>query len=324
MGQGCAIPSLYPNNPSGRVMRNPETVAARWRLWGLTGLLLGGIGYLYLHRPYARPMTYRIGPVDARFHLDKGAFEAAAKEAAAQWNRATVRELVRYDPQGEVELRLEYDERQSTTDHLKALGRNLDQSLQGFREQEAQAQNLKSDLESRARQLEEERTAFQSRSEDLKNLIETARRGQRLTESDVKSLNAEQEVLKAQWEGLERRRVELGAARASFNLAVEGLNAQATSHNQEAAAFNAAGARLGQEFCGGEYVKEGARKTITVYFISSRNGLVRVLTHEFGHALGLPHLAPPEAVMHPRTTREDPELTRSDIQAIRERVEGKR
>lgn len=295
---------------------------AGWLAGVLVGVALMGV--LQIRRSPSGPLTYRTGRVDARFGVDPADFEAAMREAAGQWNRAAGRELLRMDPRGEVDVSLVYDERQSAADRVKALERGLEHSSQGIREGEARLQGLKADLDFRRRGLEADVAAHAARLADWKERLEAARRAQTLTEAAVRVLNRDQEALKAQAEALQLREAEVRELREAYNREVDALNARAARHNQGAEGLQAAGASLGAEFCGGEFVQEGRRKAIAVYFVASRPGLVRVLTHEFGHALGLSHLEAPNAVMHPRTAKDDPELTPEDVQAIRARGAGRR
>ena len=77
--------------------------------------------------------------------------------------------------------------------------------------------------------------------------------------------------------------------------------------------------RLGSEFCGGDYVSKDGKQTITIYQFDDENRLVRVLAHEFGHALGLKHNDNPKAIMYRLMQSDSLNLAPDDIAALKER-----
>ncbi|MGC9977112.1 MAG: matrixin family metalloprotease, partial [Syntrophales bacterium] len=97
------------------------------------------------------------------------------------------------------------------------------------------------------------------------------------------------------------------------------INDIAHNYNLEAIESQDTGKRLGSEFSGGDYFSRAGKETITIYQFDDHDRLLRVLAHEFGHALGLKHNDNPDAIMYRLMHLDSLNLAPDDIAALKGR-----
>ena len=103
----------------------------------------------------------------------------------------------------------------------------------------------------------------------------------------------------------------------NINALVVVLNRLIFSLNIKVKKFNTIGALLGREFEEGTYKNDDTSREINIYQFDNEKKLARILTHEFGHALGLKHLENPKAVMYRLNNGINEKLTIEDILALK-------
>jgi len=263
----------------------------------------------------ARPLTYRVGTVDERFGMTREAFGEAVSQAASLWRQAVPRELFREAPDGILEINLVYDYRQEAADRLKALSLKIDDTKGTYENLKARFEALKGESDQKGGSLAEAFAKYNARVAAFNAQAEAARQ-RPVSEEAFRRLDTERRELSEAKAGILREQEELKEATETLNSLAVVINGIAANHNLDLVDYNQTGRRLGPEFSEGEYLRKDGRRTITVYHFPSRDGLVRVLAHEFGHAKGLSHLENPQAVMHRLMRTESLELTPEDIQAM--------
>ncbi len=295
--------------------------------------VIGGAGYATLtHRdlairiirqieakflPCQRAITYSLGSVDARFGISKAVLVADLKEAEAIWEKSSGKNLFDYKSEnGDVLVNFVYDYRQQATDKLASSGIQIDKSKASFDALKAQYDSRSVRIASEEVRLDASVVAYESRQKTYNAEVAKWNRQGGASPVEYDRLQAEKAAL-----GTDAQRI--ASTESTLNADIETLNAIGTSLNKligelnlSVEKYNQAGASTGGEFEEGEYVSEAGSQRIDIYEYSNRTELVRVLAHEFGHALGLGHVADEEAIMYKRNQGNGLSLTKDDVAAL--------
>lgn len=154
----------------------------------------------------------------------------------------------------------------------------------------------------------------------------------KVLKSDINAVKASADVVKRELDTVKDRyavaRAEYDASREkpeSLRLEVNGLADQADAlvdrYNALVRDINAnvntVNGLSTDEFEQGHYSSGAAGQFIDVYQFEDRERLVRVLAHEFGHALGLGHNDDPSSVMYYINEGEAIRLSDADVESLR-------
>lgn len=263
--------------------------------YGLLGaLLLGTI--LIWHQvplPCETPIEYSLGVFDARFGLGEAAFVQELRAAEALWENESGRELFRFVPGAAFRVNLIFDDRQEQTLEAQKLEDSLEKTEQTQESLEEKQQKLLARYTAAGRDYERALADFKKHLDAYNTEVEkwNKRGGAPPEEYEdlqkvAKALEKEQRVLETKRQEVNRLAKDVNAFSAQQVAVVEEYNEQVEEYTD----------RYGEpgEFDQGEYVGQ----EINIYQYDDLAHLRAVLTHEFGHALGLGHGTDPTSLMY--------------------------
>lgn len=238
------------------------------------------------------PKTYRIGRVDPQFQLSKEDFRSAAEEAADIWSSVYGKQLFVYDPDSDFTVNLLFDERQSLNTEINEKNADLKEKDSALRPR-IEAYNRKSvDLQARIKKLNDEIASWNAQGGAPDPVYDRLREEQVKLREEMAALNAEAEELE---------------------LSTDELRDEAESLEQVVTSFNDA---LHDRPEGGKYTLDKKGERIDVAIFDTRDELVNVLAHEFGHSLGMDHVTDTKAIMYAKAN-EAASPTEADIRQLR-------
>ena len=262
--------------------------------------------------PCTQPIQYSIGRFDLGFDLTEPQLIAVASSAASVWNGALGKNLIQYSATGTFDINLVYDYRQQSTDELKRLGLNINDTRSSYDSLKAHYDSLVS--------------TYTQQKNTLESLIHTFNTAQSSYEKEVDYWNGQGGAPKSQYDALQKEKASLNSqvvsideSQANLNQVVNEintagniLNQMAHSLNLNVQTFNSVSTSTPREFEEGEYVQDDMGARINIYQFADQDKLLRVMEHEMGHALGLDHVADPYAVMYYLNEGSNEKLTDAD------------
>lgn len=293
-------------------------------------LLIFGFGYYYrdtvgsifrnlLNRfqPCQQPITYSIERIDPQFGITEEELLNDIARAEKIWESPINKPLFQYSPTGDLKISLIYDYRQKATDALQKLGIVISNDRSAY-------DSLRAKYDAFVISYDKEKAR-------LATLVEVYSRDKNAFEKDVNYWNSHGGAPKKEYDDLQQRRIDLNNQVVVINQAQDSLNSLGETINSTAIilnkliaelnlqvkTYNTVGASTGKEFNEGEYVSSAGGISINIYQFDSENKLLRVLAHEFGHALGLDHLDNPKAIMYYLNEGINEKLTADDLGTLK-------
>ncbi len=264
--------------------------------------------------PCSAPITYTVGSIDPRFGISTSTVLASVASATKVWSDAAGKSLFVYDPLHAVlTVSFVYDSRQETTKKLSSLGLTINDDLSSYNALKAKYDSLAADYASSKRAFDTAYATYQHQSTLYQQQvnISNAKGG---AQADVYTqLNAQKASLDAQRDHIQTLQSHLNDDADSINALVSVLNHMVSILNIDTSKYNSVGAGTGQEFEEAVFESSPGREDIQVYEYDSSARLTRVLSHEFGHALGLDHVDDSGAIMYRLNQSSNTTPNKSDI-----------
>jgi hypothetical protein len=259
------------------------------------------------------PLTYRLGQLDDHFTISREDAITKIQEAEKAWEEKTGRELFQYDENGTLVVDFVFDDRQAEANLEGAQRQVLDEKF-------AETETLKKTIEDLQKEYEEKTKTYESNVDSYEASL--ARHNERVTRYNDQGgappnihadIERERKVLDTRSAELNADADNLNKLGQSINTLGEKSNELVESYNRDVEAYNKEHG-FSKEFTQGDY-QDGK---INIYTFSSSEELVSVLTHEFGHALGIDHVEDGSSVMYYllKEGGPSPVLNGSDLEAF--------
>ena len=268
---------------------------------------------LWYVAPCSQPLSYSIGTIDPRFHIATSTLVDDAAEAASIWQKASGKHLFQYkESGGDVTINLVYDQRQRTTDKLATVSAQSDQSKAFYDSLQSQYQSLNAQVTSEQASYQSSLSAYQSARATYNAAVDAANRAGGASPAQYSQIESEKASLSQEFANVQSLQEKMDADITSLNAQADAINQVAAQVNGSIAQYNSVGAAEG-EFEEGSYQLAVGIQTISIFEYSSHVQLVRLLAHEMGHALGLDHVAAPQAIMYKINTGTNLSATTDDV-----------
>jgi len=260
------------------------------------------------------PIRYRIGTLDSRFGITHEEFRRLIEKAGNVWEEK--QKIFQYDPKGKLPINLVYDARQKFTQTAIAIRAGVSAKL-------VQADLIKQQLLPLREEFNKIETSYSDQAASYKRAQDSYNRKVKqsnlaggASEAGLQDFADERRSLRAQFNLLEAKRLEMNRATDELNTLIKKRNAVIELANAEAAAFNDA-APASLQFKEGRYVREGNEERIDVFQFENTDSLLVILAHELGHALGMKHNANPDSIMSPLIHTDRLVLTAEDEDGLK-------
>jgi hypothetical protein len=263
------------------------------------------------------PISYNIGNFDPKFNISQDLFLDSIKEAENIWESAIGKNLFNYNQtDGLMSVNLVYDYRQETTDKLKEVGIIVEQNRSSYEKIKSEYTSTRNLYTKIKLTYDQDTAVFNKINKEYQSqvLYWNSKRG--VPQEEYNRLTQEKLLLENEASRLNNNLTTLNQTVNKVNGLATTLNKLVEVLNLNVNNYNTIGSTLGDSFEEGLYKQDGEFRSIDIYEYKNKEQLIRVLTHELGHALGIEHLDDKNAIMHYMNLNKSLDLTQSDKDAL--------
>ncbi len=254
-----------------------------------------GTSYWYTSSSFVCPVPikYKLGDIDERFNLSKEDAREVLSKAEAVWEKEANRELFSYDEEATFLVSFIYDERQQMASTEEVWRMNLDAQEKAGTDALEKAEGIRKEYEKLQSQYQKQLSAYEERLNDYNSKVESYNDQGGAPEDVFKKLQDEQNYLASAMKKLVDAENDLNSLVDKINNLGEEGREKIEEYNNSVHKYNEVFGNL-DTFTQGDF----QRQKINIYKFSDTHELTRVITHEFGHSLGIAHVEDKDAVMH--------------------------
>lgn len=247
----------------------------------LYGALVASLG-LYYHvdsqQPCKRVIPYDIGQFDEAYGISRDSLLTSIAQAEFVWEQEAGKQLFKYEEGAPFKINLIFSEEQENLQK----GNEIQNSLSS---QERSLQNTKQQYDDAVERFDREQARYNQRLAHYQAEVD------RWNEQGG-APQAEYQRLQNEFNALQREANDLNNQIDTINDLAQRSNSKIISYNEQADVYN--NLFDGTPFDAGN--TDGTE--INIFSYGSRQELVTLLVHEFGHVLGIGHLEDESSVMH--------------------------
>lgn len=279
-----------------------------------------------IDKPCSQPILYYINQFDEKFGQDRKEFEENLLKASTIWNNAIGKNLFQYsttnpktpdNSRKELQINLIYDSRQDVTEKLKVIDSTIDNNTESYTTLKSRLDKSKIDLENKKQKVDNLIENYNIQKNYYEKELANSNADNKISQDEYYLLETKRKELNIQAQEIDRVNKELNSMITEFNSLVQRINLLGKELNKKINTYNDISLTNGPEFQEGEYISDNSGQRINIYQYSDYTKLIRVLAHEFGHAIGIDHVNDKDAIMYAYNNNSKIELKEADILALK-------